>query len=171
MWRHPSLLKAVSTWDHVFTKLQGGADLMTPGLTGWSPEIQSGDVVQVLSQNKTPVAVGVAAFDIGRLSKAAGEKGKAIYLVHCYRDELWNLGSKSHPTEPSLERDHVIVPEKTFEGLSLEVEKGHSGLQLSQNEDNIQMEVARHHAEPQAHDKGTEGKEPSVSGNGPCLLR
>ena len=144
---------------------------MTPGLTGWSPDIQSGDVVQVLSQNKTLVAVGVAAFDIGRLSKAAGEKGKAIYLVHCYRDELWNLGSKSHPTEPSLESEHVIVPEKSLEELSLEVEKGHSGLKLSQDEDNVQTEAAGDHAETQAHDKGTEGREPSVSGNGSCLLR
>lgn len=144
---------------------------MTPGLTGWSPEIQSGDVVQVLSQNKTPVAVGVAAFDIGRLSKAAGEKGKAIYLVHCYRDELWNLGSKSHPTEPSLEPEPVIVPEKGFEELSLDVEKDHSGLQLSQDEDNVQTEVAGQQDEPQAHDKGTEEKEPSVSSNVPCLLR
>lgn len=143
---------------------------MTPGLTGWSPDIKSGDVVQVLSQNKTPVAVGVAAFDIGRLSKAAGEKGKAIYLVHCYRDELWSLGSKSHPTEPSAEPEPVLVPEKSFEELSLDVEKEHSDPQHSQDEDNTQTEVAEQHPETRADYKETEEKEPSVSGNLPYLL-
>lgn len=144
---------------------------MTPGLTGWSPQIKSGDVVQVLSQNKIPVAVGVAAFDIGQLSKAAGEKGKAIYLVHCYRDELWNLGSKSHPTEPSPEHDPIIVPERSFEELNLDVENDHNDLQLSHDEGNIQMEMSEQHAETQTDGKGTEERKPSGVGNGPCLQR
>jgi len=70
---------------------------MTPGLTKWDPEIRSGEIVAITLQDGIPVAVGIAAFDIGRLSKAAGEKGKAVYLVHCYRDELWAIGSKTNP--------------------------------------------------------------------------
>jgi translation initiation factor 2D len=70
---------------------------MTPGLTGWSSDIKPGDVTAITLQDAVPIAVGVAAFEIGRLSKAAGEKGKAVYLVHCYNDELWGLGTKTRP--------------------------------------------------------------------------
>ena len=73
---------------------------MTPGLTKWDPEIKSGEVVAVTLQDGVPIAVGIAAFDLGRLSKAVGEKGKAVYLVHCYRDDLWAVGSKKHPPKP-----------------------------------------------------------------------
>src|SRR5271155_4217880 len=70
---------------------------MTPRLTKWDPEIKSGEVVAVTLQDGIPIAVGIAAFDLGRLSKAVGEKGKAVYLVHCYRDDLWAVGSKKQP--------------------------------------------------------------------------
>lgn len=118
MWRQPSLLKTVSTWDNVFVKLHGGADLMTPGLINWSSEIRSGDIVAVTLQNAAPIAVGVAAFDIGRLAKAAGERGKAVYLVHCYRDELWGIGTKIHP--PASVFDTSTQLEDATQQLSLE---------------------------------------------------
>jgi predicted RNA-binding protein (TIGR00451 family) len=108
----------VSTWNHVLDKLQGGADLMTPGLTHWNSEIKSGDVTAVTLENRAPIAVGIAAFDIGRLSKAAGEKGKAVYLVHCYKDELWGLGTKTHP--PSIFTDTPTQLEENTQQLSLE---------------------------------------------------
>lgn len=72
---------------------------MTPGLTKWNSEIQRGDVVAIVSQTAVPMAVGIAAHDIGKLSKVVGEKGKAVYLVHCCNDELWGLGSKTKPPE------------------------------------------------------------------------
>lgn len=118
MWRLPSLLKTVSTWDHVLPRLQGGADLMTPGLTRWNSEIRVGDITAVALQNQVPIAVGVAAFDIGRLSKAAGEKGKAVYLVHCYSDELWGIGTKSHP--PTSISDTPVQLADATRQLSLE---------------------------------------------------
>jgi len=95
---------------------------MTPGLTRWSSEIKAGDVVAVTLQNKIPMAVGVAGFDIGELSKAAGEKGKAVYLVHCYHDDLWSLGSKTKP--PASFTPAVDLPvEASIEQLSLDAEE------------------------------------------------
>jgi translation initiation factor 2D len=100
LWAHPTLRwKEVSTWDHVFTKLEGGADLMTPGLVQWSTDIQKSDVVVVTTPTRVSLAIGIAALDIGHVSKAAGAKGKAVYLVHCHNDELWAMGSKSTPPE------------------------------------------------------------------------
>ena len=92
---------------------------MTPGLTNWHREIKSGDITAVTLKNDIPIAVGVAAFDIGKLSKAAGEKGKAVYLVHCYKDDLWALGTKSHPP---LNDTHVSITglEDSAQQLSLE---------------------------------------------------
>jgi translation initiation factor 2D len=121
MWQVPSLLKTVSTWDHVLSKLQGGADLMTPGLTHWNREIKAGQVVAVTLQNRVPMAVGVAAFDVGNLSKAVGEKGKAVYIVHCFKDELWTLGKKTQPpaTMPSTTEEL----EESTQHLTLESEE------------------------------------------------
>jgi translation initiation factor 2D len=123
----------VSTWDHVLDKLQGGADLMTPGLTIWNSEIKSGNVTAVTLQDGVAIAVGIAAFDIGRLSKAAGEKGKAVYLVHCYKDELWGLGTKTHPRIVSTDTP-TQVEEKTQQ-LSLEdnIEETNTPADLTDN--------------------------------------
>ena len=89
---------------------------MTPGLTRWNSEIKQSDVVAITSQNGVPMAVGVAAHNIGRLSKAVGEKGKAVYLVHCYNDELWALGSKAKPPVTLAADDSL---EKATEELTL----------------------------------------------------
>ena len=134
LWQQPFLLKSVSTWDHVLDKLQGGADLMTPGLTYWNAEIKSGNVTAVTLQNGVPIAVGIAAFDIGRLSKAAGEKGKAVYLVHCYKDELWGLGTKTHPPT-SISTDTPTQLEEKTQQLSLEddIEEANTPADLANN--------------------------------------
>lgn len=132
---------------------------MTPGLTGWDRKIKSGDITAVTLGNGVPMAVGVAAFDIGNLSKAAGEKGKAVYLVHCYHDELWALGTKSHP--PLSHADDQA-----------------SGLEESTQQLSLNTETEKHDNEPHdptakpAGDFGTPTQgdsvsEPSVSGNCP----
>ena len=120
LWNSPLVLRSVCTWDHVLEKLQTGADLMTPGLTSWDPEIRAGDISAITLEDRVPVAVGVAAFDVGHLAQSKGGKGKAIYLVHCYHDELWGLGNKDNP--PSLPpNDPTIDPlEVATQNLSLD---------------------------------------------------
>ena len=127
------MLKTVSTPEVVLQNLQKGADLMTPGLRGWDTEIKLGDITAIALDEGVPIAVGVAAFDIGKLSKAGGEKGKAVYLVHCYKDELWAMGAKQDPPqrERLLAESHL---EEATEHLSLEP---HSNGQINETEQPI----------------------------------
>ena len=128
---------------------------MTPGLTYWNSEIKSGNVTALTLENRVPIAVGIAAFDIGRLSKAAGEKGKAVYLVHCYKDELWGLGTKAHP--PSASTDNSIQLEEKTQQLSLED---------NVEEENIPTEIADNPLTNSSISPTEDSKfEPSISGS------
>jgi translation initiation factor 2D len=120
---------------------------MTPGLTHWNREIKAGQVVTVTLQNRVPMAVGVAVFDVGNLSKAVGEKGKAVYIVHCFKDELWTLGNKSQP--PSTMPSTTEELEESTQQLTLESEE--------EDVDNSQV-VTLDEPAPES------SKEPSVSG-------
>jgi translation initiation factor 2D len=133
---------------------------MTPGLTGWNTSITAGDVVAVTLQDKVPLAVGVAGFDIGRLSKAAGEKGKAVYLVHCYNDDLWSLGSKTRPPT-SITPVADLNVEESMQQLSLDADV----------EDNTNIEPMQ---EPPEETNNSEKEpaviEPSISGKYPLSV-
>jgi predicted RNA-binding protein (TIGR00451 family) len=120
MWNTPLTVRSVATWNHVLEKLQSGADLMTPGLTSWHSEIKAGDITAIALEDKVPVAVGVAAFDVGRLVQSRGGKGKAIYLVHCHHDELWALGNKMDPPSQPTKDPLVEVLLTSTQQLSLD---------------------------------------------------
>ena len=137
---------------------------MTPGLTKWNPEIQSGDVIAVTLEDGTPVAVGVAAFDIGRLSKAAGEKGKAVYLVHCYCDELWAMGSKSSPPKPDPDSRNTELEDATLQ-LSLEPKEDHQ----QENNEQVSVDVVETIPDPDVDENQEPEREPSITGRRPWL--
>ena len=120
LWSSPLFLRSVCTWDHVLEKLQSGADLMTPGLTWWDPEIRAGDITAITLEDRVPVAVGVAAFDVGYLAESKGGKGKAIYLVHCHHDELWGLGNRADPPSPPPNDPTIEALEVSTQKLSLD---------------------------------------------------
>jgi translation initiation factor 2D len=120
MWNTPLTVRSVATWNHVLEKLQSGADLMTPGLTSWDSEIKAGDITAIALEDNVPVAVGVAAFDIGRLVQSRGGKGKAVYLVHCHHDELWALGNKMDPPSQPTNDPTVEVLQTSTQQLSLD---------------------------------------------------
>ncbi|KAF2216299.1 hypothetical protein CERZMDRAFT_116377 [Cercospora zeae-maydis SCOH1-5] len=91
LWRHPGLVPLLHTPEIVVKKLQGGADLMVPGLFGgppFPPRARKGAVVAIaaLERPSVPVAVGVR-----------GEKGKAVENMHCVGDELWTWGPQGKP--------------------------------------------------------------------------
>jgi hypothetical protein len=133
---------------------------MIPGLTNWNPEIKSGDVTAITLQNGVPIAVGVAALDIGRLSKAAGEKGKAVYLVHCYHDDLWALGSKAQPPESISPRENTELKD-AVQQLSLETTVEDSdGLRT----EDVPTIPSKPHEEPVLK-PDEEISEPSISGS------
>ncbi|KAM9786213.1 eukaryotic translation initiation factor 2D [Neosynchiropus ocellatus] len=98
LWRYPAVLPTFKTWPPVLQKLTGGADLMLPGVTVPSsglPVVQQGECCSVsLVNNSAPVAVGTAAVSSGEM-RSSGMKGKGVFIVHTYMDNLWAFGDKS----------------------------------------------------------------------------
>lgn len=101
LWKFPSLLPVLTTWPLVFDKLTRGADLMLPGLIFDQDSeenlesLRIGDVCAVkLAGNKSAIAVGTLAVSGSEL-KLKGKKGKAMILVHIYKDLLYSLGDCS----------------------------------------------------------------------------
>ncbi|KAF2717938.1 hypothetical protein K431DRAFT_288087 [Polychaeton citri CBS 116435] len=96
LWRNPDLVPLLHTPPIVVGKLQGGADLMTPGLAAGPPFPQGakkGAVVGVAATNRpsVPVVVGVCEVDVAQLGTVAGARGKAVENLHWYEDELWDF--------------------------------------------------------------------------------
>ncbi|OCH88500.1 eukaryotic translation initiation factor SUI1 family protein [Obba rivulosa] len=112
LWKRPDLLPFLSTPSAVVPKLIGGADLMIPGVVQHSPGLSEGQLVSITQYHRgaigPPLAVGRMAVPEGTLRRAADVdvKGKAVYVLHTWRDSLWEMG-------PSKKAD---VPEpRTFE--------------------------------------------------------
>ncbi|KAK1092010.1 hypothetical protein LTR48_005173 [Friedmanniomyces endolithicus] len=96
------MVALLHTPEVVVKKLQGGADLMTPGLAGGPPfpeRAKRGAVVAVASLEKpsVPVAVGVCAIDVCSLQKVQGERGHAVETLHWAGDDLWSYSTNETP--------------------------------------------------------------------------
>ena len=94
LWHNPGLIPLLHTPGFVVEKLQGGADLMTPGLAR-GPPFPSGATknaivaVASLDQPSVPVFVGICEVDVSSLVKVQGAKGHAVRGVHWAGDEIW----------------------------------------------------------------------------------
>lgn len=102
LWRNPRVLPLLHTPGIVVAKIQGGADLMTPGLANgppFPPEAKKGAVVAIASLDSpsVPVAVGICAIDISALQQVQGSKGHAVDSLHWAGDELWAWSDKGKP--------------------------------------------------------------------------
>lgn len=102
LWHNPRILPLLYTPSFVVEKLQGGADLMTPGLQRGPPfpkKATRGAVVAIASLEapSVPMAVGTCAIDVGSLDKVQGMKGHAVQTFHWAGDELWSWSSSSKP--------------------------------------------------------------------------
>lgn len=94
LWHNPGLVPLLHTQGLVVEKLQGGADLMTPGLTRGPPfpeKATKDAIVAVASIEKptVPAFVGVCEIDVSALEKVQGAKGRAVRGIHWEGDELW----------------------------------------------------------------------------------
>lgn len=73
LWKHPQLVPLLHTHEPVVKKLQGGADLMIPGLAGGPPfpeKAKKGAIVAVASTDRPSVPVAVRKMqDIGEYLK------------------------------------------------------------------------------------------------------
>jgi translation initiation factor 2D len=82
----------------VVEKMQGGADLMTPGLQRGPPfpkKATKGAIVAIASLEAptVPMAVGECAIDVSALGNVQGTKGIAVSTFHWAGDELWSWSS------------------------------------------------------------------------------
>ncbi|KAF2688587.1 hypothetical protein K458DRAFT_149416 [Lentithecium fluviatile CBS 122367] len=101
LWHNPRIVPLLYTPSFVVQKLQGGADLMTPGLQRGPPfpkKATKGAVVAIASLEtpSVPMAVGTCAIDVSSLDKVQGMKGHAVQTFHWAGDELWAWSSSSN---------------------------------------------------------------------------
>lgn len=106
LWHNPRIVPLLYTPLVVVEKLQGGADLMTPGLQRGPPfpkKATKGAIVAIASLESptVPMAVGTCEIDVSALEKVQGVKGHAVSTFHWAGDELWSWSSTSKPgSEP-----------------------------------------------------------------------
>ncbi|CAA7262134.1 unnamed protein product [Cyclocybe aegerita] len=120
LWKKQDLLPFLSTPSAVVPILIGGADLMIPGVIQCPPSLAEHQLVAIRQYvNKDgkpalspPVAIGRMALPSDRLRAAGTEKGKAIHVIHTWKDHLWEMGSK------------IDIPEDTLLEESAPVEQG-----------------------------------------------
>ncbi|KAF9355400.1 hypothetical protein BGX26_006616 [Mortierella sp. AD094] len=102
LWKFPSLIPALTTWNPVVDKLRNGADLMIPGVITAAgtqvPDLDEGALVVILARgNKYPLAIGTMAVSGQAIASSRGSlppKGKAVHILHVHQDQLWAMGSK-----------------------------------------------------------------------------
>ncbi|KAI6001735.1 hypothetical protein EDC04DRAFT_2583890, partial [Pisolithus marmoratus] len=103
LWKKYDLLPCITTPASVLPVLVGGTDLMIPGdsfvQTVVPPQLVA--IAQYVTDSPTmrgpPLAVGRLEADLDKL-KARG-KGKAIHLLHSWKDYLFAVGSKADPPQ------------------------------------------------------------------------
>ncbi|KAI9323122.1 hypothetical protein BX666DRAFT_1883530 [Dichotomocladium elegans] len=107
LWEHPDILPAIYTVEPVIEKLIDGADLMIPGVfpgpDGMIPDVEKGELVAIkILGYDYPLAVGTMALSSRDIRVRSDMKGKAVHLIHVYRDYLWTMGDKSDPPTMKL---------------------------------------------------------------------
>ncbi|KAH9837816.1 eukaryotic translation initiation factor SUI1 family protein [Rhodofomes roseus] len=106
LWKCPNLLPFLSTPAPVIPKLVGGADLMIPGVVQHSPGLQEDQLVAITQYHREklghPIAVGRMAVDELTLERAEENdvKGKAVYVLHTWKDALWEIGASNGQDVP-----------------------------------------------------------------------
>ncbi|KAI0651354.1 eukaryotic translation initiation factor SUI1 family protein [Trametes meyenii] len=107
LWKRPDLLPFLSTPAPVVPKLIGGADLMIPGVVQHSPVLTPDQLVSVTQYHRgaigPPLAVGRMAVssDTLRFAEEADIKGKAVYVLHTWKDALWDMGPSKKGDVPA----------------------------------------------------------------------
>ncbi|KAI9489297.1 hypothetical protein BDB00DRAFT_981244 [Zychaea mexicana] len=156
LWQHPDTLPLLYTWGPVIHRLTEGADLMIPGLVlgpeGKLPDLGKGDLVAITIKGYPyPLAVGTMALPTSEIRVRSGMKGKAVHLIHVYRDHLWAMGDKSDPPETvdiSDDGDDEYVEDDGGESKPNE-------LQIKDDAKTVPVDET---SEPKEHDEQEEAK-------------
>ncbi|KAF2092888.1 hypothetical protein NA57DRAFT_61992 [Rhizodiscina lignyota] len=153
LWRNSALLPLLHTPSIVVSKLQQGADLMTPGLAGppFPPRAKKDAVVAIASTESpsVPVAVGVCEIDVSALQKVQGTKGHAVRIEHWMGDELWGWSASGKPGASAPESLPGWMPQEEddiaekMEDLDIEGEAQGGGVALGSAEPVSSREAPR----------------------------
>jgi translation initiation factor 2D len=154
LWRNAQIVPLLHTPNFVISKLQGGADLMTPGLAGGPPfpaKAKKGAVVAIasLESPSVPLVVGRCEIDVSALEKVQGAKGHAVQSITWFGDELWawSSGGKAGGEAPEVLQDWLKsdqvdeITEKTDQlvvqdsGIAKELNLAGNGSQIQENRD------------------------------------
>ncbi|KAG0089448.1 hypothetical protein BGZ93_011028 [Podila epicladia] len=103
IWKFPTLIPGLTTWNPVVDKLKNGADLMIPGVITANteiPDIEEGCLVVIRARgNRYPLAIGTMAVSGKVIASSRGivpPKGKAVHILHVHEDQLWVMGNKQN---------------------------------------------------------------------------
>ncbi|KAF5391975.1 hypothetical protein D9757_003244 [Collybiopsis confluens] len=106
LFKNPDLLPFVSTPKSVIPILTAGADLMIPGVVYASPNLVQGQLVAIRKYEhdppmmSPPLAVGRMAISSDRMKEST--HGKAVLVLHMWKDYLWELGPSGIEVPPSI---------------------------------------------------------------------
>ncbi|KAI6038907.1 hypothetical protein EDC04DRAFT_3014545 [Pisolithus marmoratus] len=121
LWKKYDLLPCITTPASVIPVLVGGADLMIPGAVQIPSSqtvvpLQLVAIAQYITDSPTtrgpPLVVGRLAVDLDKLK--VGGKGKAVHLLHSWKDYLFAMGSKADP--PGIVEIQEVGESKESEG-------------------------------------------------------
>ncbi|KAJ3900950.1 eukaryotic translation initiation factor SUI1 family protein [Lentinula edodes] len=121
LWKNHKLLPSLSTPKAVIPILSGGADLMIPGVVHCPQSLSEGQLVSICKYERIgdipmlspPFAVGRMAVASDQLQDSGQEKGKAVHVLHTWKDHLWELGSKGDiPQDLPTKEDEDVNLEK-----------------------------------------------------------
>ncbi|KAL4071554.1 hypothetical protein V8B97DRAFT_2042362 [Scleroderma yunnanense] len=112
LWKKYDLLPYISSPAAVIPVLIGGADLMIPGVVQISSQtLVPTQLVAITQYNNIsptargpPLAVGRLAADLNVVG-ACG-KGKAVHVLHTWKDHLFDMGNKGDP--PGIVESEVV---------------------------------------------------------------
>ncbi|KAG6884615.1 hypothetical protein C0993_009527 [Termitomyces sp. T159_Od127] len=126
LWKRRDLLPVISTPAAVIPIIVGGADLMIPGVVQHTPDAKRDQLVSILQYSNirgaptlsAPLAVGRMALPGDQLGQGTQEKGKAVFVLHTWKDHLWDLGSRGDapeaiPSDPTSEKASVHTSNET----------------------------------------------------------
>ncbi|KAI0077630.1 eukaryotic translation initiation factor SUI1 family protein [Panus rudis PR-1116 ss-1] len=159
LWKKPDLLPFLSTPAAVVPKLIGGADLMIPGVVQHSPSLQPDQLVSITQYYPhpkigAPIAVGKMAVSSDLLSRDEDLKGKAVYVVHTWKDHLWDLGNGKKLDVP--EPRELVAPPASSGSSAKEGKEEENDLNKEAQEGTVENQVIS--PEPDSSSPSAEGK-------------
>ncbi|KAL5478889.1 hypothetical protein ACEPAI_2166 [Sanghuangporus weigelae] len=151
LWKRPRLLPHLSTPSAVIPVLQNGADLMAAGVVEMLGTPAEGQLVSITQYVPgaigPPLAVGRMAMPGTRMREEEA-KGKAVRVLHVYKDKLWEMGGKGEPPEPEVRPLHEDQEEERGSGEGRDGDKAEGADRDPPTSEVDEVDIAEEDAAP-----------------------